>query len=591
VLWVLALLGAVAAAWRMVCGLGATTDLSDAVPWGIWKVVNMIAGVALATGGFVLAFVVHVLGLRSWRPIVRPAILVALLGYGSSCAALLMDIGLPDRFWHPFVFWNPHSFLFEVFWCVSLYFTVTILEFTPIALEGSRFRKPYALLRKISLPVVVLGISFSTLHHTSLGSLFLVSPTRLHPIWFTPMLPVLFIVSAVGAGMMSVVLVTLGVSRLYRRRAPLDLLSKVAAAAAVVLALFFALRIGDLAARGQFASVLSGSAEGGLLIAELALLAVVPCALVAIPRVRRSGAGLASAALCAVAGLVLDRLDVGVIGYLSDQGASYVPTLPELALAVGIPAAAGLVFLALVERLPVFEGLGRVTDPAGTPGPTDFEPQTLVWRRAFSGGLERASFLVLFVVPVAAGAYQAAAATGAPRAVLAPLALEESRKALRIDGDGDGAFVDFPHDDHKVRLGDAASCRLCHHADLPGDHDTACWRCHTAMEGTAAFFDHERHHAAVAKREGFTGVLGVNRTCAICHPSGAPRSADGAASCRECHATDMRLSEKGERLPARIANYTQALHGQCVRCHEERAAAAVRPHLAECGTCHDAKSR
>ena len=131
ILWALALAGAVAIGFRLWFGLGATTNLSDVVPWGLWKILNMVAGVALATSGFTVGLLVYVLKLERFRPLLKPAILLAFLGYGSSVFALVLDIGLPHRIWHPIFMWNPHSFLFEVAWCVMLYFTITIIEMSP----------------------------------------------------------------------------------------------------------------------------------------------------------------------------------------------------------------------------------------------------------------------------------------------------------------------------------------------------------------------------------------------------------------------------------------------------------------------------
>jgi Ni/Fe-hydrogenase subunit HybB-like protein len=131
VLWALALAGLVGACLRLWFGLGATTHLSNAMPWGLWKILNMVGGVALSTSGFTVGFLVYVLGLKRFQPFMKPAILIAFLGYGCSCTALLLDIGLPQRFWHPVFMWNDNSFLFEVFWCVLLYFTVTAIELSP----------------------------------------------------------------------------------------------------------------------------------------------------------------------------------------------------------------------------------------------------------------------------------------------------------------------------------------------------------------------------------------------------------------------------------------------------------------------------
>jgi len=207
ILWAIALAGLMAAIFRLWFGLGATTNLSDAMPWGLWKVLNMIAGVALSTSGFTIGLLVYVFKLERFRPYVKPAILVAFLGYGCSVTALLFDIGLPQRFWHPIFMWNVHSFLFEVFWCVLLYFTVTAIELLPIIVERFRSANIVRWLHRVAFGVVVIGISLSSLHHSSLGSLFLVSPTRLHPLWYSPLLPIFFILSAMGAGIMVVVLV------------------------------------------------------------------------------------------------------------------------------------------------------------------------------------------------------------------------------------------------------------------------------------------------------------------------------------------------------------------------------------------------
>ena len=354
-LFVLALFGLVAAAIRLGEGLGATTGLTDEIPWGLWKIVNMIAGVALATGGFVLAFAVHVLHLNVLKPLLRPAILTAFLGYGSSCLALLFDIGLPHRCWHPLFFWNEHSFLFEVFWCVLLYFTVTALEVSPIALEGSRFARVRAFLHRIGGPIMLLEITLSTLHHTSLR---IPLPRESH----APARAVVHAVAAaalhpVGRRMreMMVVLLTLAASRFHGVPAPIVALQKAAGAAAVVLAAHLALRVFDLASRGAAGLLVSGQWEAWVCILELLALGVLPIAMLSVPRLRQSPGPWGSAGLFAVAGVVLNRVDVGILGYLRAGGTAYRPALAEIALTLGIPAAAAIVFLWFISRFQVFE--------------------------------------------------------------------------------------------------------------------------------------------------------------------------------------------------------------------------------------------
>ena len=168
---------------RFWCGLGAVTALSDATPWGFWIAFDVMSGVALAAGGFVVAATVYVFGMEKYRPFVRPAILTALLGYIAVAVGLLYDLGLPWHIWHPIIYPQYHSVLFEVAMCVILYLTVLSLEFLPVVLEHSWFDHPllrgiHRLLKNAVIPLVIAGIVLSTLHQSSLGSLFLITPYR-----------------------------------------------------------------------------------------------------------------------------------------------------------------------------------------------------------------------------------------------------------------------------------------------------------------------------------------------------------------------------------------------------------------------------
>ena len=201
VMWALAFAGFAVGIGRFAFGLAASTNMMDSLPWGWWKIFNMVAGAALATSGFVVAAVIYIFQLKRFRPVARLSVVIGFLGYGSSLAALIFDIGLPHRGWHPFFMWNPHSFLFEVFWCVSIYWGVTALELLPLVTERLPLKKVTHWLHEKMLPFVVLGITLSTMHHSSLGSLFMTSPTRLHPLWHSLWIPPEFFISAMGAGL------------------------------------------------------------------------------------------------------------------------------------------------------------------------------------------------------------------------------------------------------------------------------------------------------------------------------------------------------------------------------------------------------
>ena len=145
-----------------------------------------MCGVGLAAGGFTLVAMVHIFNIEQYKPMLRPAILTAFLGYSLVVVGLLFDLGRPDRLWHPLVMWNPHSVMFEVAWCVTLYTTVLFLEFLPVVFEKFGLHKPLEWIHKISVPLMILGVLLSTLHQSSLGTLFLIVPEKLYPLWYTP---------------------------------------------------------------------------------------------------------------------------------------------------------------------------------------------------------------------------------------------------------------------------------------------------------------------------------------------------------------------------------------------------------------------
>jgi Ni/Fe-hydrogenase subunit HybB-like protein len=612
ILWLFVLVGGVALAFRLWYGLGATTNLSDAVPWGLWKILNMVAGVALATGGFTVSLLVYVLGIQRLRPLVKPAILIAFLGYGSSVFALFLDIGLPYRIWHPLLMWNLHSFLFEVGMCVATYFLVTIVELTPTILERfPRGRGAVKVMHRVTPVVVIVGITLSSLHHTSLGSLFLVTPQRLYPLWYTAWLPWLFITSAMGAGMMVTVLLTMAWARLYepetvmrpRGSAPghpagranaeptrLPALRTLATVAAGVLAVFLLLKVVDLFRTGAWPYLLAGTWESWLYLSELALTAVVPVVLMMLPRVRRSAGGIATAAASAALGLVLNRLDVGIFGYFHDAQAVYFPSATEWAVSLGVIAAAGLVLLGVAENFPVFDDRWQERAARRRAFLRGFDTLSGVWSAALGDRLARVSLIAVLAVPLAWGFCYPPYRSAARRVIRPPIGTDLQRAVLRIEGTRAAFAVSFPHLDHIKRLGGDASCPRCHHLSLPRDNATPCYRCHRALNAETDLFDHIAHFAAVAAKEKLAGPQAANRSCPLCHRAGQPESAREVKPCLECHREDMKPStafEKPKDLH-RAPSYRLAFHSRtlCIACHQREAVQKQRPALAECSHCH-----
>jgi Ni/Fe-hydrogenase subunit HybB-like protein len=620
VLWFVVGVAAVVAAVRFALGLGVTTALTDATPWGLWIGFDVLGGVALAAGGFVIAATVHVFGRERYHAIVRPAILTAFLGYLGVILGLLVDLGRPWNIWRPFFHWNLHSPLFEVAMCVILYTGVLALEFAPVVLEGfDRAAPVLRLLRRATLPLVVLGIALSTLHQSSLGTLFLLSGARMHPLWFSPLLPLLFLVSAVGLGLGVVAVESLVSAWLYRREPEWGLLEGLARAATAVLAVYFVLRFGDLVWRGQIGRALDGSRFAVLFWIEMLLSTIVPTGLFLRARAGDGRWAVAWGAFLMAGGFVLHRADVGGISQIAVTGQVYVPALTEVAISLGVVSALALVFLFFVERLKVWEEPPGAPDHF-TPPAVDPVSRQFVGAPWLGGGQRAALALVCGMVlglalvqaqvetrqrtarrpvrPPRSVAVQAVArpdgqghvfailappAAAAPAAASGPAPEGRVEDAILLGSGGEAGPVLFPHAAHQRRLGGEASCVRCHHLNVPLDRATSCVHCHRDLYRWTDTFDHGRHISAG----------GGSPSCRVCHPDrGAPRSRTASRPCASCHppaapgTTLVRVTRAG--APGMAPGYVRAMHGLCIGCHreEERATAAAERHLSRCQTCH-----
>ena len=365
--------GAYATYVRAFYGLGASTNLSDQFPWGLWIGFDVLCGVGLAAGGFTLAASVHIFNLRRYKPIVRPAILTAFLGYMLVILALLFDLGLPYRIWHPLVMWNPHSVMFEVAWCVTLYTTVLALEFAPVVLERFGLYKPLKWIRRVMIPLVIAGVILSTLHQSSLGSLYLIVPEKLHPLWYTPLLPVFFFVSAITVGLAMTIFESWHSSKAFGRQLELPLLDGMARLLAVLLLVCLVIRFLDLARRGALALALEGRMESWLFLLEVSL-AAAPMLLLFRSRVRANPSALYACAVMVIFAFVAHRLNVSVTGMEASSGIEYVPKWTEAMVTLSIIALGFAVFRFAAKYLPVFERakeepLAEAPEPAAEPAP------------------------------------------------------------------------------------------------------------------------------------------------------------------------------------------------------------------------------
>jgi molybdopterin-containing oxidoreductase family membrane subunit len=358
------------------------TNMSDSVPWGLWITIDLSA-IALGAGAFTLSAVVYIFNVKRFRPIVRLAVLVGLVGYTTALLTLIMDIGRPDRFWHPWVYWNVHSVLWEITWCITIYLGIMLIEFAPVIAEHSFFdrwpssRVIATQLHRAAPVLAVLGLGISLLHQSSLGATYGILKAR--PIWFKPSMPIMFIISAIAVGpavTMALAWIVEWISE-GRKKIPHDILFTIARFSGLGLLVYAYIKLWDLAAVAYYGTT-PGSETAfevlnrftpygfGFWVIEILLGIVVPVILFLHPRTRRNPRALVVGAFLAALGLVFNRWNVTVSGLIVPLTYSlgtlfqvppseYSPALVEWGIAVGILGYIMLLFTAAVYFLPIFE--------------------------------------------------------------------------------------------------------------------------------------------------------------------------------------------------------------------------------------------
>ena len=354
VLLVILVLGLYSTFRRFVFGLGDATNMSDTFPWGIWIGFDVISGVGLGAGGFVITAIVYIFNLERYRPIVKPAIVTAFFGYALVIVGLLYDLGQPHRIWHLLIYWNHHSVLFEVGWCVMIYTTVLALEFSGNFFEKMRWTKLVKIQHAAIIPLVILGIILSTMHQSSLGSLFLIFPDKVHPLWYTPLLPLFFYVSCIAVGLAMVIFESFFSARAFKRQLEFDILVRLSRILAFILAFLFLFKIEDLIRHGAFMNMFEGSYESWLFLAEILLGVLLPSILLFIPKVRNNPTGMFTAVCFAVFGFFFGRLNVTITSMERVNQAIYFPAWTEVMITVFLVAIGFTAFALAVKYLPIF---------------------------------------------------------------------------------------------------------------------------------------------------------------------------------------------------------------------------------------------
>jgi len=354
--------------YRFIFGLGSMTNLSDQYPLGLWIGVDVASGVALAAGGFTTAALIHIFYREKYAVIGRPAHLTAMLGYTFVAIGLLFDLGRWYNVWHPALpmMWQGNSVLFEVGICVMLYLTVLYIEFIPIVAERFVSRSPKwissileflnkKILGKIMWVFIILGVVLSFLHQSSLGNLMVIAPYKMHPLWYTPWLPLFFLISAIAVGFPMVIFESIWASRSFGRKPEMEVLSPLSRIVPVLLGLYLILKIVDLFIRGAWDYAFEGTTQSTMFWLEMGLGVAVPFIMLLFQSVRKSPRLLFTAAtLYVFFGVLINRVNVFFIGYQPQYKVSqYVPRIGEFLVTIGLIAALMLIYRALVTIFPI----------------------------------------------------------------------------------------------------------------------------------------------------------------------------------------------------------------------------------------------
>jgi Ni/Fe-hydrogenase subunit HybB-like protein/Fe-S-cluster-containing dehydrogenase component len=574
VLAALAVIGLGGIVWRFAAGLGPVTNLSDGYPMGLWIAFDVVTGTALACGGYAVAILVYLANRGKYHPLVRAAIVTSALGYTLGGLSVLIDIGrtwnfykIPLYFWE----WNFNSILLEVALCIMLYTMVLWIELSPAFLEkweGSRvgWLRRFAVaatprLNKAMPYIIALGLVLPTMHQSSLGSLMLLAGPKLHALWHTPLLPLLFLVSVIGMGYAAVILECCISAKVFKRPQETPMLRALARPIAFVMLTYVALRVFEVVQAGELGLVLQMDGYSALFLLELALF-TAPTVGLMVHR-REAGARFFTAmAAMLILGGALYRFSTYLIAFNPGPEWSYFPSLAEFAVTIGLVSAEILGYVIIVKKFPILRGVAPEPEPVAT-GPE--RGGTLRPAGAVTAGL------LMLALAAPAAAQDSAMAGGGDLRCLTKLGEHCLPEPVSPDE---------PHD---------AICATC--------HDLTIQR--TPAEARATCTGSGCHDQPATLTRFHRGLdAGVLEDCVRCHDPHDAQIASGEA-CTQCHTGGVRYDEPRsydrDPLPGRAAGLDLTFrHGEheqleCTACH-----AAERVHaeldavssLRDCRSCH-----
>ncbi len=577
---------------RFLTGLGGVTNLDNSHPWGIWIAIDVACGVVLAAGGFTTAALIEIFGRKKYHELLKPAILTAWLGYSMVGFALLFDLGRFWNIWRPIFNWQGNSVLFEVGMCVMAYITVLSVEMAPTLLSGisrnlengswasdfvNKITGPIQKLQKIVrivMPVfVIAGVVLSCMHQSSLGALMVIAPSKLNAIWFTPFLPLLFLLSAIMVGFPMVILESLIVSKSFKKEPEMELLAPLARIVPVFIAIYATLKFGDMIYRWEHIDFFARPGDTTAFIIEVVVGIFAPFLLLLSQKVRESPKWLMFSASLVIFGVVINRLNVFLVGYHPNfSSGSYFPAIGEIALTLGMVATIMFLYRFFAYYFPILPGAGEI-QPLFR-----FDKETLkswfTWGWLIRGSV--ALLLVCFVFSFTFMHYQARAESQELPADIdwvKPVSRPKLSAETSLEHYRPGKYsnlyvmnnpllnsitdyyepVKFTHRTHDVTTG--GNCALCHHR--------------------FSYDESDRIGEDVVKFHEEMVEVQLGGACESCHDMNDIT----INSCDSCHG-----APEGDSADNNILGLKGAYHRQCIGCHENSNSGLNAP--LDCKSCH-----
>jgi Ni/Fe-hydrogenase subunit HybB-like protein len=372
--------------WRFAAGIGAVSGLTDGYPWGVWIAFDVVTGTALGCGGYAIAILAYILNKGQYHPVVRPAILTSALGYSMAALAIVIDVGRPWYIWaipiggippNSFGF-NWHSPLLEVALCVMAYVFVLWIELSPAFMEkwkdsSSGFLRSFSevglkVMDKILIIVIAVGLLLPTMHQSSLGAVMLLAGHKLHPLWFTPFIPLLFLISCVGMGYAVVVWESAVSSSVFKRKRETTMLSSLSGVMIIVNVLYLVIRFGDIIISGKTGLMFTDGFMSLLFWIEIALF-VIPIFIFAGKKARENfNTMFKGAFLLMLAGSVY-RFNAYIVAYNPGENWNYFPSVPELFITLGVIALEIALYIYIVKTFPILGGVPATRTAEAEGGP------------------------------------------------------------------------------------------------------------------------------------------------------------------------------------------------------------------------------